>query len=74
MKPRPIDEAADEELRGVLSAAARAALRAREIAARTGTAVVYERDGKLVYEYPTLDEFPKQPPVVVPNVTESPRH
>lgn len=52
-----ISEAKDEVLRHVMEAAERAAICAREIAARTGTAVIYERDGKLVREYPTMDEF-----------------
>lgn len=42
---------------GIDASMNRAAQRAREVAARTGTAVVYEIDGKLVREYPTLDEF-----------------
>ena len=57
MSAKPLAEAKNPILLGIDAAMQRAAIRAREIAARTGTAVVYERDGKLVYEYPTVDEF-----------------
>lgn len=48
----------DPDFAGVEAALERAAKRAREIARETGTAVVYERDGKLVYEYPATKDRP----------------
>lgn len=61
MNPKPIEEARDPDLRGAHIALQRASVRARQVAARTGTAVVYLRDGKLVNEYPKLDELPRSP-------------
>jgi hypothetical protein len=45
MSPRPIDEAKSPDLPGSWHALQRAALRAREIAARTGTSLVIFRNG-----------------------------
>lgn len=53
---RPISQAKSADLRGTLPALRRAAERAREIAARTGTAIVIERAGKLERVYPAQDD------------------
>ena len=45
MTPRPIEQARDANLRLSLVALERAALRARELAARTGTLLVVSRAG-----------------------------
>ena len=45
-----------EWIRKADDAMKRAALRAREIAARTNTAVHFIKDGKIVKEYPVLPE------------------
>lgn len=49
---RPISQAKSADLRGTLPALRRAAERAREMAAQTGTAIVIERAGKLERVYP----------------------
>lgn len=49
MKPRSIDEATNADLRGSFQALRRAAQRAREVAERTGTALVISRDGVVEY-------------------------
>lgn len=49
---RSISEARSADLRGSLPALRRAAERARQIAAQTGTAVVIRREGKLEHVYP----------------------
>ena len=55
MKPqRPIEQATSADLRGSWPALRRAAERARQIAAQTGTAVVVVRDGAVQHFYPTL--------------------
>ena len=47
MNPRPIETAQDEDLRLSRQAMQRAALRAWEIAARTGTAIIIRRAGAI---------------------------
>ncbi len=42
---RPIDQARSSDLRGSVAAMARAAQRAREVAAKTQTAIVVRRNG-----------------------------
>ncbi|MDD2608130.1 MAG: hypothetical protein PHX60_00340 [Giesbergeria sp.] len=49
---QPIENANNADLRGSLLALQRAALRARQIAAQTGTAVVVVRNGVLEHIYP----------------------
>lgn len=49
---RPIEEARTPDLRGSKPALRRAACRAREIAAQTGTAVVIVRNGMVEHVYP----------------------
>lgn len=49
---RPISEAKSADLRGSLPALRRAAERARQIAAQTGTAIIIRRDGKLERVHP----------------------
>lgn len=49
---RPISEARSADLRGSLPALRRAAERARQVAAQTGTAVVIRRGSKLERVYP----------------------
>lgn len=65
MKPqRPIEQASSADLRGSWPALRRAAARARQLAAQTGTAVVVVRDGSMQHLYPT------QPTPVTPGVHE----
>ncbi len=45
MKPEPIENARDADLRGSYPAILRAALRAREVARSTGTQIVISRNG-----------------------------
>lgn len=52
MNTRPLEEARDPDLRGSLPALRRAAKRAREIAAQTGTAVVVSRNGVIEHVRP----------------------
>jgi len=52
MNPKPIEQAKDPVVRASLAAMERAARRAREVAARTGTRLVLVRDGKLVLVEP----------------------
>jgi len=49
---RPIEKAANADLRGSLPALRRAAVRAREIAAETGTAIVVVHEGSVQHRYP----------------------
>ncbi len=53
--PRPIETAANADLRGSWDALQRAAKRARQIAAQTGTAIVVVRDGALEHVYPQAE-------------------
>ncbi len=55
MNPRPIEEAADQDLRLSIVALRRAALRAREIALRTGTDLVVIENGVLRHISPALE-------------------
>jgi hypothetical protein len=48
---RPIEQARNSDLRGSAAALTRAALRAREIAIRTQTALVVRRNGQLVHDH-----------------------
>lgn len=57
MNYKPLSEARDPDLRHVQVALERAAKRARELAARTGTGVVYMREGRIITEYPTMQEI-----------------
>jgi len=52
MNKRPIETARDADLRLSLQALQRAAQRARELAAQTGTAVVFIRDGVIEHVHP----------------------
>lgn len=52
MNLRPIQEARDPDLRGIAPALERAALRARELARQTGTAVVISRNGVIEHLWP----------------------
>lgn len=49
MNKLPIEQARDDDLRFSSVALQRAALRARELALKTGTAIVVSRNGKLEY-------------------------
>jgi hypothetical protein len=64
MNTRPLDEARDPDLRGSLAALRRAARRAREIAAQTGTAIVVSRNGVIehVRPQPAATSMPAQEP------------
>ncbi len=50
MNNKPISLARDEDARNALAALERAALRARQIAAQTQTAIVVVRNGQLIKE------------------------
>lgn len=52
MNKKPIEQALDADLRYSLAALQRAALRARELALKTGTAIVVNHNGKLEYLAP----------------------
>jgi hypothetical protein len=58
MTEQELSKAKDESIKGELAALRRAARAARELAVRTGTAIVVVRDGKLVHV--TADELRKQ--------------
>lgn len=60
-KPRPIETASNEDLRGSWQALQRAAVRARQIAAQTGTALVVVRNGVLEHVYPQSGATLKEP-------------
>lgn len=47
MNQKPITEAEDKDIAGSFEALRRAARRAREIAAQTGTAIIVQRDGRI---------------------------
>lgn len=51
-KPKPLEQAMNADLRGSWPALQRAARRARELAAQTGTAIVVNRDGLIAYIQP----------------------
>jgi LDH2 family malate/lactate/ureidoglycolate dehydrogenase len=62
MNNRPIAQASDADLRLSAVAIKRAALRARELAQRTGTALVISRNGVLHHLDPaSLEPEPAQP-------------
>lgn len=52
MNKQPIDTARDADLRLTPQAMQRAARRARELAAQTGTAIVVSRDGLIEHIHP----------------------
>ena len=52
MNPSPLETARDTDLRLSLQAMQRAALRARELAAQTGTAIVISRNGRIEHIWP----------------------
>ena len=54
MNNRPIEESSDRDLRLSQAALQRAAQRARELAAATGTAVVISRNGVIEYLTPKV--------------------
>ncbi len=60
---RPIDQARSSDLRGSVAAMARAAQRAREVAAKTQTAIVVRRNGQLERVYDQPPAAPPQPPL-----------
>jgi hypothetical protein len=55
MNSRPIEEARDSLIAVALPALLRARRRAEEIALRTGTALVFSKDGRTVLIYPKPD-------------------
>ena len=66
MNEQPIEQAQDADLRLSSAALQRAALRARELAIKTGTAIVVNRDGKLEYlapEAPPAETLHAQEPI-----------
>ena len=53
--PPSVSRLVDTDMQAVPAALARAAQRAREIAAQTGTPLIVVRDGKLIEEMVTFD-------------------
>lgn len=64
MNKQPIETARDSDLRLSLQALQRAAQRARELAAQTGTSLVVSHDGVIEHIHPQLE--PAQPHVQEP--------
>jgi hypothetical protein len=65
MNKKPIETARDADLRLSPQAMHRAALRARELAAQTGTAIVISQDGVLKYirsQQETAELLVQEPP------------
>ncbi|MBF0342128.1 MAG: hypothetical protein HQL95_14380 [Magnetococcales bacterium] len=60
MNRKPLSEARDADLRHAQAALERAGIRARELAARTGTAVVVMRQGRIIREYPTMQDLERK--------------
>jgi hypothetical protein len=67
INPSNVSHLPDADMQAAPAALARAALRAREIAARTGTPLITSKDGKVIEEYISLpvqgsqgDSKPKQ--------------
>ncbi len=56
MNRKPIEQAKDPDLRASPAAMRRAAQRAREVAACTGTRLVREQNGKVVWVEPDREE------------------
>ncbi len=56
--PPSVSRLEDNDMQAVPAALARAAQRAREIAAQTGTPLIVVRDGKLIEEMVTADTMP----------------
>lgn len=52
MNPKPISQSTDADMRHTQAALERAAQRAHEIAAQTGTAIVISRKGIIEHIYP----------------------
>lgn len=64
MNKKPIEQARDADLRLSPAAMGRAALRARELALQTGTAIVISRDGVVEYiEMPAAHATEVQAPI-----------
>lgn len=61
MNTQPLSHAKDADLRLSQAALERAALRAREVAARTGTELIVSRGGRLVRIHPETEEAPTLP-------------
>ncbi|NEX23458.1 hypothetical protein G3480_24740 [Thiorhodococcus mannitoliphagus] len=57
--PAPVSNLADDDMQAIPRALVRAARRAREIAAQTGTPLIISRAGQVV-EYPVTDRDPEQ--------------
>jgi hypothetical protein len=55
---KKVSNLADSDMQAVPAALARAALRARELAARTGTPLVVSRDGQLIESLVQADSHP----------------
>lgn len=56
MNPKPIGEAGNALIAVALPALLRARRRAEEIATRTGTALVFSKNGRTVLVYPNGDD------------------
>lgn len=61
MNPKPIQQAKSASLRGSWPALQRAAARARQLAAQTGTAIVVTRGGVMQHIYPSLQSEAQTP-------------
>ncbi|MFO1430790.1 MAG: hypothetical protein U1F76_11715 [Candidatus Competibacteraceae bacterium] len=73
MNQRPITEAEDKDIVGSFEALRRAARRAREIAAQTGTAIIVQTEGRIERITPylgqntDLDDSKAQPDLTAEN-------
>lgn len=67
--PKPIEQASNPDLRGSWPALQRAAQRARELAARTGTALVVSRDGVIEHIRPQPEPATAQVQVKEPSAS-----
>ncbi len=65
MNPNPISQSTDADMRHSQAALERAAQRAREIAAQTGTAIVISRQGVIEHIYQTPNTKSAQSPQTV---------
>ncbi|SDX47719.1 hypothetical protein SAMN05421644_10483 [Allochromatium warmingii] len=61
---KPLEQALNADLRGSWPALQRAAQRARELAAQTGTAIVVSRDGKIEHIQPNAFNNRSSVPVI----------
>ncbi|CAN5206372.1 hypothetical protein BH10CYA1_BH10CYA1_59140 [soil metagenome] len=57
---QPVSHDQDPDMVNSMAALIRASKRARKLAAETGTALVFEQNGELVWEYPQISKTAKR--------------